>query len=571
MQPFARKQISLNYKLRHNMGIRVFTILIILMLALPMKAQKKTELKEIWIEAESHYLYGEYELANPLYLMMDDMTPGNANIKYKIGNCYLNIFDEKPKAIPYLEAAAKNASYNSKTESISETKAPLDAYFSLAAAYRIANKLDSALLTYQMFQRLLSQAGEMTNQEFIDQQIQACNLASEKMKSPIALTMKPLEAYINQGSVNDRPAVSYDGKTMAYTERRGLENVVYITKMEGEKWGTPVDITAEAGMGTDCSTSSLNYDGTELYLFKNDNFDGNIYVTKQINGKWSPIIRLNKNINTMFYESNATISPDGRKLYFTSNREGTLGELDIWVSEKPEKGDWGPAVNMGNIINTPFNEETPYLSKSGNILTFSSEGHGSMGGYDEFTSVYGPGGWSKPESMGYPLNTTDDDIGYQPVDDGSSGYISLMTGYKKKEIVLVNFNETPVIEPIQEAEAIVDTDTTKFKLDYNNLPFVTTIDSSKLITNVVVKDVLLTDADDANVLYYTVQVMALHNPVDPGYFKHASIKVLYNASDKFYRYTTGQFTTKEKAYAEKARLLRLGYPSDIFVKKVYKE
>ncbi len=551
------------------MGIRGITILTLLLLALPMSGQKKAELKEIWVEAESHYLYGEYDLANPLYLMLDDMTPGNANIKYKIGNCYLNIFDEKPKAIPYLEAAAKNASYDSKTESLTETKAPLDTYFSLAAAYRIANKLDSALMTYQMFQRLLSQSGGMTNPEFIDQQIQACNLAAEKMKAPIGVQMKPLPAYINQGSVNDRPVVSFDGKTMAYTERRGLENVVYVTKLEGDTWTTPVDITSEAGMGTDCATSSLNYDGTELYLFKNDNFDGNIYVTRYVNGKWSTISKLNKFINTIFYESHAAVSPDGRKLYFTSNRDGSIGELDIWVSERPEKGDWGIATNLGKVVNSPYNEDTPYLSKSGTVMTFSSEGHGSMGGYDQFTTVHTSGAWSKPESMGYPVNTTDDDIGYQPVDNGSFGYTSLMTGYKKKEIVHITFDELPVLEPV--AEDSIDADTTKFKLDYNNLPFVTTIDSSKLVTNVVVRDVLITDTVDVNVLYYTVQVMALHNPVDPEYFKHARIKVLYNATDRFYRYTTGQFATKELAYAEKARLLRLGYPSDIFIKKVYKE
>lgn len=552
------------------MRLRGITSMLLLVTVLPLCGQKKAEVKEIWVEAESHYLYGEYEYANPLYLILDDMNPGNANIKYKIGNCYLNIFDEKPRAIPYLEAAAKNASYDSKSESMTETRAPLDAYFSLAAAYRIANKLDSALMTYQMFQRLLSQSGEMMNQEFIDQQIQACNLAVEKMKSPIGVQMKPLEAYINQGSVNDRPVVSFDGKTMAYTERRGLENFIFITRLEGDKWSTPVDITAEAVMGTDCSTSSLNSDGTELYLFKNDNFDGNIYMTRFAAGKWSPVTKLNRNINTMYYEAHAAISPDGRKLYFTSNREGSLGELDIWVSERPEKGDWGVAVNLGNVVNTPFNEDTPYLSKSGTVITFSSEGHGSMGGYDQFTTVHSGGSWSKPESLGYPLNTTDDDIGYQPVDDGSHGYVSLMTGYKKKEIVHVTFDELPVVEPFEEEE-LEDPDTTQFKLDYKNLPFVTTIDSSKLVTNVVVKDVLITDTVDVNVLYYTVQVMALHNPVDPAYFKHARIKVLFNANDKFYRYTTGQFATKEQAYAEKARLLRLGYPSDIFIKKVYKE
>ena len=538
------------------------------MLSLSLNAQKKSELKAIWLEAESHYLYGEFELANPLYLILDELIPNNSNIKYKIGNCYLNIFDEKPKAIPYLETAVKNASYDSRSNLLKEKRAPLDAYFSLGTSYRIANKLDSAMMTYRMFQGLLSGAGGMKNQDFIDQQIQACNVASEKMKSPVNVTINPLKEYINQGSVNDRPVVSFDGQTMAYTERRGLESVVFITRKEGNSWGTPVDITEETKMGTDCHTTSLNNDGTELYLFKNDNFDGNIYVTRFADGKWTPVTKLNRNINTKFYESHASVSPDGKKLYFTSNREGSLGELDLWMSEKDAFGDWGVAANLGNTVNTPFNEETPFISKDGKILTFSSEGHGSMGGYDFFISTLGTGGWSKPENIGYPLSTTDDDLGYQPVDNGGYGYYSLMTGYKKKEIAEVRFNITPDDRSL---DTIKTGEIAKLRFNFDSLPYITITDSSTLIRDLVVRDVSASDVADPDILYYTVQVMALYNPVDPVYFEQAVIRVFYNGFDRFFRYTTGQFETLEEAYAEKERLLRIGYPTDIFIKKVYRE
>ncbi len=543
------------------MGKRGIVILAGLFMVISLNAQKKSELKEIWLEAESHYLYGEYELANPLYLMLNDIKPGNANIKYKIGNCYLNIFDEKPKAIPFLEEAVKNTSYGSKTGLMNEKRAPVDAYFSLGNAYRITNSLDFALNTYRLFKKLISETGEMKNQEFINQQIQACNLASVQMQAPINVLITPLKEYINQGSVNERPVVSYDGSTMAYTERRGLESVIYITRKEGDNWGTPVDITAEAAMGTDCYTTSLNSDGTELYLFKNDNYDGNIYMTTYKNGKWSDIVSLNKNINTKYYESHAAISSDGKKLYFTSNRLGGLGELDLWVSEKDQTGDWGIPVNLGNVINSPYNEETPFISSDGLTLTFSSEGHGSIGGYDIFKSTSTAGIWSNPVNIGFPLSTTDDDLGFEPFDNGAFGYYSIMTAYKKKEITLVQFNP-PSEEP---------RDTVTISFNPKDLPYITLIDSSSLIMNLIIKDVLDTDAEvDPDVLYYTVQVMALYNPVDPAYFEYADIAVFYNSQDRFYRYVTGRFDTKPKAYEELARLLRLGYPNDIFVKKVYR-
>lgn len=543
------------------MGIRGLFFLTGLLLLAPLGAQKRSEIKAIWLEAESHYLYGEYELANPLYLILNELRPDNANIKYKIGNCYLNIFDEKPKAIPFLEEAVRNTSYNSKTGKLKEKRAPLDAYFSLANAYLIANRLDSALNTYRFFKQLISESATMQNQEFVDQQMQACKIASGQMKTPLNVLIQPLKEYINQGSVNDRPVVSYDESTMAYTERRGLESVVYVTRREGESWGTPVDITLEASMGTDCHTTSLNRDGTELYLFKNDNYDGNIYVTRFVSGRWTPIEKLNRNINTKFYESHASISPDGNKLYFTSNREGGLGELDLWMSERDNTGDWGIASNLGNVVNTPYNEETPFISGDGSTLTFSSEGHGSIGGYDIFLSKFAGGQWTSPVNIGYPLSTTDNNIGYQPFRGGAFGLYSLMTGYKKKDIALVTFNP-PSDEP---------RDTVTISFNPADLPYLSQIDSSLLITNLTLRDVTDREEEtDPDILYYTVQVMALYNPVDPAYFEFAAISVFYNSADRFYRYTTGTFNTKRAAYEELNRLLRLGYPTDIFVKKVYR-
>ncbi len=141
-------------------------------------AQSQSEMKKIFERAESYYLYEDYELANQLYLLLD--TADNLNIKYKIGNCYLNIPGEKEKSIPYLEDAVKTATYDSKTESFKEKSAPLDAYFSLSKAYLINNQLEKALSTLQTFSKLAREAkskGGMKNFEYIDQQIQACKNA----------------------------------------------------------------------------------------------------------------------------------------------------------------------------------------------------------------------------------------------------------------------------------------------------------------------------------------------------------------------------------------------------------
>ena len=381
--------------------------LFILMVSSSALAQSSSEMKDIFAQAESYYLYEEFELANQLYLLLE--TPDNMNIKYKIGTCYLNIPGEKDKSIPYLEEAVKSAAYNSKINSFKETRAPLDVYFFLAKAYMINNDLEKGLNTLRTFQKLAAETkskGGMQNQKFIDQQIQACQMAIKLKDSPVAFTKQSLGSDFSQGSINENPAVSFDGNTIVYTEKRGEVNAIFYSKKERGKWQTPIEITSEINAGEDCSSCSLNSDGTELFLYKTDNYDGALYSSKFKDDYWSPIKKLNRNINTKFYESHAAISADGKKLYFTSNRNGGEGNLDIYVSEKDESGEWGPAVNLGPTVNTPYNEDTPFITEDGSTLYFSSEGHSSMGGYDLFKSNYTVSGWETPENLGYPVNST---------------------------------------------------------------------------------------------------------------------------------------------------------------------
>jgi len=130
---------------------------------------------------------------------------------------------------------------------------------------------------------------------------------------------------------------------------------------------------------------------------------------------------LNANINSEFWEGSCSISSDGRYLYFASERLGGLGGKDLYVSEKVN-GDWGPAVNLGPEINTPYNEDAPFIHPDGITLFFSSEGHKSIGGYDIMYSIRKDNSWIEPLSMGIPLNTTEDDRYYVINAKGDVGY-----------------------------------------------------------------------------------------------------------------------------------------------------
>lgn len=629
-------------------------MLTLVFLTAVVKAQSPAEMKQIFSQAESYYLYGEYELANPLYILLE--SPDNQNIKYKIGVCYLNIPGEKEKAVPYLEEAVKNAAYEAKEESFREKRAPLDAYFFLAKAYMINNDLEKGINTFETFKRLAGETkskGGMQNMEFIGQQIQACNNAIAMQGKPVVFSKKPLGADFAQGSINENPAVSFDGNTMVYTERRGIINVIFFSKKIRGVWQTPVEITSELNAGEDCSSCSLNNDGTELFLYKTDNYDGAIYSSSFVNDAWTPIKKLNKNINTKFYESHAAVSADGKKLYFTSNRDGGQGNLDIYVSEKDATGEWGPAKNLGPSVNTPFNEDTPFITANDSVLYYSSEGHSSIGGFDNFMSKAGDSAWQAPVNLGFPVNTTDDDKFFQPANNGLNAYYSTTTDYKKKDIFYLDFGDIgfdlkgkvtlsdttlsfdenyviyltdrlkgdtlqmgfpetssgsysfrikpgnysfiysgngyftqkidtvitsdfPLSEVYLDVTLMRDSSVARphpaveyEKINLLNIPIVNEIDSSMLIRNMAVNDITDGVVKDADILYYTVQVIALHNPVDVSYFRYIpDLKVMYDDSDKFYRYTTGTFDRREEAYKWRSELIRKGYPEEIFIKKV---
>jgi len=642
--------VNVSAKIFHK-WLQLFFLIII---SAGASAQTSKEVKNLFAQAEAYYLYGQYDLANPLYLSIQSFLPNNQNIKYKIGNCYLNIPDEKSKAIDFLLAASKNASYDAKPELLKENKAPLDVYFSLARAYMINNELDKAISTLELFRKLAgdaaSKGGKMKNIEFVDQQLQACKIALDFIANPIKLNKVKLPQDFNQGSVNDNPVISFDGNTIAYTEKRGISNAIFYSRKERGKWQSPIEITYEINAGEDCTTSCLNSDGTELFLYKEDNLDGNIYSSKYSNGKWSYIRKLNGNINTKFFESHASISSNGKKLYFTSNRENGLS-LDIYVSTKEGSGDWGIPVKMSDAINTPFNEDTPFITKNDTVLFFSSEGHNSMGGYDIFRSAFRNGKWSTPTNLGSPINTTDDDRFYSPVNDGLNAYYSMSTDYKKREIFYIGLG-VPVIDIFFDIKGLISlndttqkpdesnkiylTDLTKGdtlftgfpskdsglykftvkpgsykliytginyitrsidttltedlqtpviilnikldkipqpiayeKMDLNKIPLAVNVDTTGLLRNFKVNDINDANVKDADILYYTVQVMALHKPVDISYFKYITdMKVMYNDADKFYRYTTGKFTTREEAAGHREELIKKGYPEEIFIKKV---
>lgn len=164
-----------------------------------------------------------------------------------------------------------------------------------------------------------------------------------------------------------------------------------------------------------------NSNGTKLVKDQLHISNLNLYRAQlQANGDWDEAQPFAYN-NDSYSVGQPALSPDGKTLYFTSDMPGGLGGKDLWRSRNNGIG-WEPPVNMGPTINTAGDEMFP--TTVGNSLYFSSTGHTNMGGLDIFeTHLEGPW-WSEPQNMGYPVNTTRDDLGLWLDSTSTSGYFS---------------------------------------------------------------------------------------------------------------------------------------------------
>jgi len=395
------------------------------------------------------YVY--YKQAIPYYEAANKFNPDNALLNYKLGKCYLHS-NFKLKSIPYLEKANKI-----------NTNVDPQLHYMLAKAYHLDMKWDMAIKEYQLFMTSLS---IKESQELIDEvkkQIEECNNGKEFVKNPVRVFIDNVGGDINSQYPDYGPFITADEGVMIFTSRRPnttgggidpaineyMEDIYISHKLFNGKWSVAENMGKPVNTDDHDANSGLSADGNKFLIYIGKN-QGDLYESELKGDFWSKPERMNKNINTDYHESSACYSPDGNTVYFVSDKpEGSMGDRDIYYSTKDKKGKWGPAINLGPIINTQWGEEGVFLHPDGKTLYFSSQGHKTMGGYDIFKSVFENGRWSEPENLGYPVNTPDDDVFFVISASGKHGYYASFNanGFGEKDIYMITFlgPEKPMI------------------------------------------------------------------------------------------------------------------------------
>lgn len=146
-----------------------------------------------------------------------------------------------------------------------------------------------------------------------------------------------------------------------------------------------------------------------------------LYSAVLVGNKWESFKSFKYN-NPSYSLAYPSISADGQWLYFASDMPGGKGGLDIYRCHKEEDG-WGPPQNMGDEVNSKYDEAFPYIRKDG-MLYFSSDRHSGFGGLDIYSATKVNDKYTEVTNLGAPLNSSTDDFGILYLDDFTRGYFS---------------------------------------------------------------------------------------------------------------------------------------------------
>lgn len=385
--------------------------------------------RKVFETAKDLYNKGFYTSAYEKYTSLKTTHSNDLYLKYVMGICAIYINDKQTESenlLNEVKAADKNTPN-------------IDYYLVLLyhKTYRFSKALE--LATKLLADPKISADDKQT----LERISFYCKNGNNELQFPVNSKIENLGALVNTEFAEYGPVVTPEEESIMFTYRGkesmgglvdGLNNPdpngdynedIFISKKINGIWQKPIRLAELNSVGNDAAIA-LSPDGKQLFVFKAEGENGDIYVSRREGGKYGPAEKLLGDVNSNYWEGSLSISTDQKKLYFASNRPGGLGGKDLYVATKKEDGSWGNVKNLGEKINTKYDEDAPFISPDSRVLVFSSEGHNSIGNFDLFISDWSTAdtSWQTPKNLGYPINTTDDDLFYFLSPDGKRGYFS---------------------------------------------------------------------------------------------------------------------------------------------------
>lgn len=299
----------------------------------------------------------------------------------------------------------------------------IDSNFFIPAYYILANLLfdqqhyEESLIYYRKY----SVYPNIRNAERkrVDKNIVTAEFRIKSMKDTVPFNPENLGYNVNTSGYEFVNHISADRQFLYFTRRMTTgdrrDEEFYFSMNSGDtSWLPARDVGSPINTLRDEGAMTVSPDGQYLFFSGCNSPDGygscDLYVSRFTGDGWGEPENLGPVVNTVGWESQPSFSSDGKTLYFVSNRPGGYGSSDIWITRLSDKGRWSEPYNAGEVINTPEAERGPFIHPDGITLYFSSKGHTGMGQGDLFWSRFEQGKWSEPVNLGYPINTSEDEV-----------------------------------------------------------------------------------------------------------------------------------------------------------------
>ena len=397
--------------------------------------------------------YKKYSDAKDFYLDAYYFNKMNAQLNFNLGACYYYIKDVE-NALDFLQQA----------KSI-DSEVDIRLNYFLGISNQRNYNFDTAIIILKEFRRQLNPEELVKYEESILKHIKECNTGIALMANPVRVFIDALPKEINSTNVEYGPVVNADESVLFFTSRRPeniggekdpviddyFEDIYIAYKDSNDQWMKAENPGKPLNTSSHDAVAGISADGQQLYIYRGES-GGDIYRSKLDGAKWTKPEKLSKNVNSSAHEASAAFSYDFMTIYFVSDREGGYGKHDIYMSKRDEKGKWDEAENLGAKVNTPYQEAAVFAHPDGKTFCFTSKGHNTMGGYDIFTTVFENGEWSEPVNLGYPINTTGDDIFLSIDASGQHAYYaSTKNSFNKSDIFMITFlgPEKPLSDGIE--------------------------------------------------------------------------------------------------------------------------
>jgi outer membrane protein OmpA-like peptidoglycan-associated protein/Tol biopolymer transport system component len=375
----------------------------------------------------------------------------------------IGLYDQKeyPKALRILDKAIHEDSsfieaYVLKGDIMSEQQYPREAILQyrrgIAASpdfsptlYFIVANVELRIGLYadarKDYEKFLSYPDQSKDkQEKANRNIKSCDFGINSMAHPVPFKPVNLGDSINSPNDDYMNAVTADEQQLYLTRKlprthhTGNESTEFNEDFykaiktdslwrKAKNMGPPIN--TEENEGALC----ISPDGKYIFFAACNRPDGygscDLYWSKRTGDTWSTPENMGPVVNSSAWDSQPSFSSDGKTLYFASKREGGKGSSDIWKTELQPDGTWTSPINLGDSINTKYEEMAPFIHPDNRTIYFGSRGHQGMGGYDLFVSrMDADGNWSSPVDLGYPINTYADEINLVVNAKGDVAYIS---------------------------------------------------------------------------------------------------------------------------------------------------